>query len=192
MRTWIMKQLFQVFSSLCQRRREIETKTLCKHLKTGTVSTKSFNGKLTWPCEEKNWLSKDCTKLRQTWRSNIGKREIRILLFMRPIRSLNPNVYSYTRRINGLIRLKEDKTSMYEEVEMKNRLFRENKAKDCHEIADLRRICCEEADRARQAIIDELSMHQERNPTTVSQLLTQSQDLQNKVNCQMREIFLRS
>ena len=27
-RTWIVKQLFQVFSSLCQRRREIESKTL--------------------------------------------------------------------------------------------------------------------------------------------------------------------
>ena len=29
---------------------------------------------------------------------------------------------------------------------------------------------------------DELSMHQERNPTTVSQSLTQIQDLQNRVN----------
>ena len=46
----------------------------------------------------------------------------------------------------------------------------------------LRRICCEETDRARQARIDDLSMHQERNPTTVSRLLTQIQDLQNKVN----------
>ena len=30
--------------------------------------------------------------------------------------------------------------------------------------------------------VDELSMQQERNPTTVSQLLTQIQDWQNKVN----------
>ena len=51
-----------------------------------------------------------------------------------------------------------------------------NMCADCHET------CCEEADRARQARIDELSMHQERNPTTVSHLLTQIQDLQNKVN----------
>ena len=46
----------------------------------------------------------------------------------------------------------------------------------------LRRICCEETDRARQAGIDDLSMHQKRVPTTVGQLLTQIQDLQNKVN----------
>ena len=65
---------------------------------------------------------------------------------------------------------------------MRNGLFRENQAKDCQEIEELRRICCEERDRARQARIDELSVHQERNPTTMSQLLTQIQDLQNKVN----------
>ena len=75
-----------------------------------------------------------------------------------------------------------DKISLCGELEMRNRLFRENQAKDCQEIEELRRICCEETDRARQAKIDELSMHQERNPTTVSQLLTQIQDLQNKVN----------
>ena len=47
---------------------------------------------------------------------------------------------------------------------------------------ELRRICCEETDRARQLRIDELSTQQERNPRTVSQLLTQIQDLQNNVN----------
>ena len=39
-----------------------------------------------------------------------------------------------------------------------------------------------ETDRARQLRIDELSLQQERNPTTESRLLTQIQDLQNKVN----------
>ena len=65
---------------------------------------------------------------------------------------------------------------------MRNRVFRENQAKDCEKIEELRRIWCEETDRARQASIDELSMHPERNPTTVNQLLTQIQDVQNKVN----------
>ena len=64
----------------------------------------------------------------------------------------------------------------------KNRLHRENRATDCQEIEELRRICCEETDRARQARIDELSVQQQRNPTIVIQLLTQSQDLQNKEN----------
>ena len=43
---------------------------------------------------------------------------------------------------------------------MRNRLFRENRAEDCQE---MRRICCEETDRARQMRIDELSMQQEMN-----------------------------
>ena len=71
------------------------------------------------PCDEKNWLSKDYTKLRQTWRSNIGKGEIQILLLMRSIRSSRPNVFSYNRRINGLIRLKEMNKSLYGDLEMR-------------------------------------------------------------------------
>ena len=81
-----------------------------------------------------------------------------------------------------------DKISLYGQVEMRIRFFRENQAKDCQE---LRRICCEETYRTRQARIDELSKHRERNPTTVSQLLTQIQDLQNKVNSlsEARELY---
>ena len=52
----------------------------------------------------------------------------------------------------------------------------------CQDIEELRRICCEETHSARQARFDELSMRQQKNPTTVSQLLTQIHDLQNKVN----------
>ena len=55
---------------------------------------------------------------------------------------------------------------------MRKRIFQENRAKDCQAIEELLRICCEVTDRARQARTDELSLHQERNPTTVSQLLT--------------------
>ena len=65
---------------------------------------------------------------------------------------------------------------------MRNRLFQESQARDCHYIEEVRRICCEETDRARQLSSDELCMQQERNPTTVSQLMTQIQDLQNKAN----------
>ena len=72
--------------------------------------------------------------------------------------------------------------SLCGELEMRSRLFRENRATYCQKIEELRRICCEETDRAGQARIDKPSMHPERNPTTVSQLLTQIQDLQNKAN----------
>ena len=71
-RTWIVKQLFQVFSNLCLGRREIETKTLCKHWKTVTISTQSLNGKLTGRARREKLGSAQSRKLRQTWRWNIG------------------------------------------------------------------------------------------------------------------------
>ena len=77
---------------------------------------------------------------------------------------------------------RRDKMNLYGELELRNRLSQENHARDCQEIEELRTICCEESHRARQAKIDELSVHQERNATTTSQLLTQMQELQNKVN----------
>ena len=74
------------------------------------------------------------------------------------------------------------KIRLYGKLDLRNRLFQEDHARDCQEIEELRRICCEEANRARQTRPDELSIHQERKPTTVSQLMTQIRELQNKVN----------
>ena len=65
---------------------------------------------------------------------------------------------------------------------MRHRLFQESRARNCQTSQELRRFCCEETDRARQLTIDQLSLQQERNPSTVRQLLTQAQDLQNTVN----------
>ena len=48
-------------------------------------------------------------------------------------------------------------------LEWRSGIERENHARDCQEIEELRRICCEETDRARQARIDELSVHQEES-----------------------------
>ena len=59
------------------------------------------------------------------------------------------------------------------ELEKRNRLHQENHARVCQEIEELRSNCCEEPDRARQARNDDLSVQQHRNPTTVSQLMTQ-------------------
>ena len=79
------------------------------------------------------------------------------------------------------------------ELEMKNRLLRENQVKDLQEMEELRRICYEETDRARQARIDELSWQQERNPTTLSQFLTQIQTFAEQSKFLVRyERFLRS
>ena len=70
-----------------------------------------------------------------------------------------------------------DKNELVWRIGNEEQTLPKNLAKDCQEIEELRRICCEETDRARQARTDELSMHLERNPSTVSPLLTQIHDL---------------
>ena len=65
---------------------------------------------------------------------------------------------------------------------MRNKLFQESCTKDCQKIEEVRSRCHEEGDKARQAKLYELSMMQQRNPQTVSQLLAQIRELQDKVN----------
>ena len=109
--------------------------------------------------------------LRQRWRLNIAFHEITQECESRRLQLQQANRWADQAQ--------RDKISLYGEMELKN--IREHQAKDCQEIQELRRICCEETLRARQARIDELSKHQERNPTAVSQLF-QLLDLQHKVN----------
>ena len=83
-----------------------------------------------------------------------------------------------------------EKINLRGKQRMRNRIYQECHTRTCQEIEELRRICHEETDRARQARIVELSLHQGRNPTTVIQLLTQLQIYSiNFILCQMQRIF---
>ena len=75
-----------------------------------------------------------------------------------------------------------EKICLFGKLITRNRFYQESRAQDGQEIEELRRICCEQADRARQLRIDELSMHQKENPSAVNQLLDQIQDFHDKVN----------
>ena len=75
-----------------------------------------------------------------------------------------------------------EKVNLCGELEMSNSIFQEKRVRDCQEIEELRRMCCSETGRARKLKIDDLSLQQKGNPSTVSQLFTQVQDLQNKEN----------
>ena len=80
-----------------------------------------------------------------------------------------------------------EKIDLCRELEMRNRMSHKNLLRK-----ELRKICCEETKRVTQLRIDELYMQQERGPTTVSQLLSQIQDLQNEVNSLSEEGLSRS
>ena len=63
----------------------------------------------------------------------------------------------------------------------RSRLYQESHAKDCFEIEELRRICREESERARQLRTDELSA-QKKGESLHNQLFSQIQEWQDKVN----------
>ena len=75
-----------------------------------------------------------------------------------------------------------EKGWLCEDLEKRNRAFQEDRAGDCQETQELRRICCAEADRARQLKYDEPSTQKEDNPSAVNQFMVQIQELQDKVN----------
>ena len=116
-------------------------------------------------------------------RREFAKREILISLFKRSIKNLSLSDFSYIKQVDGQIRLKETKIKLVcGDLELRNRLFQEDHARDCQEIEELRRICSEETNQARQARIEELSTKQQRNPSAVSQMKAQIRDLQNRAN----------
>ena len=81
-----------------------------------------------------------------------------MLLFMKQADTLNPKEWSSIRQHNCLIKLKGKRAGYVKNT--RNVVVREDRAKDCQAIEELRRICCEETDKARQLKIDEPSMQQ--------------------------------
>ena len=154
-----------------------EVRKLCL---SGEFYMSTWSRKLSWLFKEKIQLRQDHVRLKPISRSETGNKEIQILPFMKPIENSNLKGWSCIRRINDQIKLKEKR--LCGELEMRNWLFQGSRARICQAIEKLRRICCEVTDRARHLRVDEVSLQQKRNPTSVSQLLTQIQDLQNKAN----------
>ena len=163
-----------IFISLSRGKRGRDTNVL-HSLKDREISTKSLNGKLTRPSEEREWLSKKCRKVKQKWRRGIGKRETLTSLFNRPSRSLNLNDFNCTKQVGGQIWLREIKKSAC--MENWNWEIRSSK-KIMQGIA--KKLKNWQANRARHARSDALSMQQQRNPTTVSQIMAQIRELQKE------------
>ena len=128
-------------------------------------------------CKMNVQFREDYPRLKQTWTEKVGKGEILILLFMKPINNVNHKDWSYIRRISGLIKHKEKAIEYFGELGTKNRIYQEHHARDCQETKESRRICCKQADRVRQLRFDELSMQKEESPSTVNQLFSQVREL---------------
>ena len=114
-------------------------------------------------------------------------------LFVRLIRSWSPNDYSYNRRINGLIRLNETRQACIENWKWGKDSFEDIKQKIAKKLKNWGELFAEKQIERDKQVFHELSLQQQRSPTTVSQFLTQIHDLPNKVNSLSKaKEFLRS
>ena len=104
----------------------------------------------------------------RSWGEKLGKEKFWKKLFMRSIRSSNLIDFSNNKQVAGQIRLRETKSAWMENWNWEIGSSQEDHARDCQETEELRRICLRRS-RSSKTRIDELSKHQERNPTTVSQ-----------------------
>ena len=84
----------------------------------------------------------------------------------------------------------QENSRPFGEVSTKNRIHQEHHARDCQDRVKLRKICCKQADRVRRLRIDEVSKQKKQNSSTVNQLLSQIQELQDKVNA-LNSMILR-
>ena len=97
-----------------------------------------------------------------------------MLLSMKPIEKSISQIGAVSGESMGRSSSKRKDSFMRRIGNEKHTLSR-SRAINHQDIKELRRCCCEETN-------DELSMQLGRNPSIVSQLLTQIQDLQNRVN----------
>ena len=98
--------MLHVLKSLCSKGKEITIRTVCELRRTSTISINTWNGKLNLPYEVKMQLRKDYLKLKLIWKLEDGNRKFQKQL-LKLIENLNLKGYSYIKRTNGRIRLKE-------------------------------------------------------------------------------------
>ena len=152
------------------------------HERSRKIFKKFSRKKLKRQFEEKMRLRENHQKLKRMWKLEDGSKEVQKLLQMNLIENSTLKDYSIIKRTYGLTMLTEKRTNVCGELERRNKFFQESRTKDCQEIEELRSRCCEESDRTQQAKLEELSIMQQRNLQTVSQLLAQSREVQEKAN----------
>ena len=127
-----------IFTSQSKGKRDRDQNVV--HSSREKISRKSLNGKLTQPSEERERLSKNCVKVRLKSRQEIGKNADTV--FQEIKQELESQRFQLHQASRWADQAHRDKFSL--KGELRNRLFQEDHARDCQDIEELRRICCEE------------------------------------------------
>ena len=100
----------------------------------------------------------------------------------RALHELGFRGWNFIARISHMTIPKAKRVGYAMNWKLETELFKKIECNIYQEIEELRRICCTEAERARQLRIDELSTQEEESKSTVDQFMAQIQELQDKVN----------
>ena len=96
--------------------------------------------------------------------------------------SWNLNDINYDKQINGQIKLIEKESTCVENWSERIDFIRKATQEVAKKLKNYEDACNKEENKLTQHRLDEYSMQQERYPDTVSQLMTQKRELQDKVN----------
>ena len=123
---------------------------MCEPRRGGKISIITWNGKLNLPLEEKMQLRKDYLKLKLIWKSERWEQKSSEVALHETHRELESQRLQLHQANQWADQAQREKISSCGELDMRNRLFNESRTRSCQEIQELRRICCEETDRARE------------------------------------------
>ena len=168
--------LMCVLKEVCSERRLIEIRAQRKD----PTFARSLKGKLKLPLKEGKKLEKDCQMRKLTLKAEIGNEEYPNSLCMRVNRHLNLKKGELLQASQWANQAQGERMNLCLELELRNRFHHENQVRTIQEIEELRRICNEEANQERRFQAAGRSLRQEKDLNTVSELLTQSRELEDQ------------
>ena len=163
---------FQVLKGLCREEKEIEIWKVRKLCLKGEISMSTWSRK-------RNWLFKKNAQLRKISEAqtemdirNWEHRNADIALLWNQSRTRILERLELYQTNQWADQAQREKINLCGELDMRNCLSQEHRARNCQEIEELRRICCEEIDKS-QTIEHwpSICATGERNPSTVSSWL---------------------
>ena len=139
---------FQVLKGLCREERETEIWKVCDTLSERrnlhAYLEKKAELAVQGECVAQKRLSEAEAEMGH---KNLGSKKCWILPCMKPIENSNLRVWSFIRRINGQIRLKEKRLIHFGEIgNEKHNLPRKSRKEIAAKLTEFRRICCEETE----------------------------------------------
>ena len=159
------------------------------------INVNSLKNELTKLFEERELLKRNCLKpnvIRGSFLENkkiiccLDKQELRVQCADRALHESSMQLQSQRMELHQANQLSDhsqrEKSWLCTELDRKERLLQEDRMRSLQEKQELKKMCCIEAEKAKQLRRDELSIQEKESKSTVNHLMVQIQELRDKVN----------